>query len=122
MIIKTISREMINDLIDRVGGRENILSLSHCITRLRFVLQDVDKADPAAIRATPGVKGCFNAAGQFQVIIGTEVDAYYKALVEVLNISETSKEQIKSAARSQMKWHKALLSHFAEIFSRYYRR
>lgn len=114
--MKTISREIINDLIDRVGGRENILSLSHCITRLRFVLQDVDKADPEAIRATPGVKGCFNSAGQFQVIIGTEVDTYYKALVEALNISETSKEQIKSAARSQMKWHEALLSHFAEIF------
>ena len=57
-----------------------------------------------------------NSAGQFQVIIGTEVDTYYKALVEALNISETSKEQIKSAARSQMKWHEALLSHFAEIF------
>ena len=66
MIMKTISREIINDLIDRVGGRENILSLSHCITRLRFVLQDVDKADPEAIRATPGVKGCLTLPDSFR--------------------------------------------------------
>lgn len=107
---------IIDDLINYVGGRENIASLTHCITRLRFVLQDMARADVEAIRALPAVKGCFSAAGQFQVIIGTDVDIYYKALVEKLNISESSREQIKSAARSQMKWHESLLSHFSEIF------
>ena len=63
----------IDQLIVLVGGRENIATVSHCITRLRFVLNDPAKANPKAIEELSMVKGCFTNAGQFQVVIGTEV-------------------------------------------------
>lgn len=61
----------IDQLIVLVGGRDNIATVSHCITRLRFVLNDPAKANPKAIEELSMVKGCFTNAGQFQVVIGT---------------------------------------------------
>ncbi|VTP63117.1 EIIBC-Tre [Leclercia adecarboxylata] len=62
------------------------------------------------------VKGCFTNAGQFQVVIGTDVGDYYKALLATTGHSSADKEQAKKAARQNMKWHEQLISHFAEIF------
>ena len=55
-----------------VGGEENVSSLVHCATRLRFVLKDESKADTAAVKATPGVVTVAQAGGQYQVVIGNE--------------------------------------------------
>ena len=106
----------IDQLIVLVGGRENIATVSHCITRLRFVLNDPAKANPKAIEELSMVKGCFTNAGQFQVVIGTEVGDYYQALLATTGHSSADKEQAKKAARQNMKWHEQLISHFAEIF------
>ncbi|STQ14534.1 trehalose(maltose)-specific PTS system components IIBC [Enterobacter cloacae] len=106
----------IDQLIVLVGGRENIATVSHCITRLRFVLNDPAKANPKAIEALSMVKGCFTNAGQFQVVIGTEVGDYYQALLATTGHNAADKEQAKKAARQNMKWHEQLISHFAEIF------
>ncbi|GAA3907594.1 beta-glucoside-specific PTS transporter subunit IIABC [Microbacterium invictum] len=56
-----------------VGGEENVQSLVHCATRLRFVLKDESKADTAAVKATPGVVTVAQAGGQYQVVIGNDV-------------------------------------------------
>ena len=61
------------ELLDAIGGKENIVAVSHCITRMRYVLGDPKKADIKRIEAIPAVKGTFTQAGQFQVIIGNEV-------------------------------------------------
>ena len=61
------------ELLHLVGGRENIAAVSHCITRMRFVLNDPKKADIQKIEAMKVVKGSFTQAGQFQVIIGNTV-------------------------------------------------
>ena len=61
------------ELLRLVGGRENIAAVSHCVTRMRFVLVDQSKADVPAIEAMKVVKGSFTQAGQFQVIIGNTV-------------------------------------------------
>ncbi|MEQ5409490.1 PTS trehalose transporter subunit IIBC [Enterobacter hormaechei] len=106
----------IDQLIVLVGGRDNIATVSHCITRLRFVLNDPAKANPKAIEELSMVKGCFTNAGQFQVVIGTEVGDYYQALLATTGHSSADKEQAKKAARQNMKWHEQLISHFAEIF------
>ena len=58
----------VQTLLRAIGGRENIQAVSHCMTRMRFVLADPAKADTAAIEAIPAVKGTFTQAGQFQVI------------------------------------------------------
>ncbi len=64
------------------GGKENIASVSHCLTRLRFVLNDTEQANKAELEKLKLAKGCFTNAGQFQVVIGTEVDEVYALLIE----------------------------------------
>lgn len=71
-------------IIDRIGGKENVLSLFHCITRLRFLLKDNDKADRAALEALDGVMGVNISGDQFQLIIGNDVEPLRKALLAVL--------------------------------------
>lgn len=98
------------------GGADNIASVSHCLTRLRFVLNDTDKADTKQLEALRMVKGCFTNAGQFQVVIGTEVDEVYKVLIELSGKSEASKDESKNAARQNMNIVERGISHLAEIF------
>ncbi|MGR5436875.1 PTS trehalose transporter subunit IIBC [Vibrio owensii] len=111
-----IARQDVQRLIELVGGSDNIASVSHCLTRLRFVLNDTDKADTKQLDALPMVKGCFTNAGQFQVVIGTEVDEVYKVLIELSGKSEASKDESKNAARQNMNIVERGISHLAEIF------
>lgn len=111
-----VNQQDIDKLIELVGGRGNIATVSHCITRLRFVLNDPAIARPKEIEQLRMVKGCFTNAGQFQVVIGTDVGDYYKALLATTGQTSADKEQVKQAARQNMKWHEQLISHFAEIF------
>ncbi|MDF2506149.1 MAG: bglF [Microbacterium sp.] len=66
-----------------VGGEENVQSLVHCATRLRFVLKDESKADATAIKATPGVITTAQAGGQYQVVIGNDVPEVYAAIAKL---------------------------------------
>lgn len=111
-----ISKQDVDKIIQYVGGQDNIGSVSHCLTRLRFVLKDTSKADVKKLEAIPLVKGCFTNAGQFQVIIGTEVDQVYKMLTSDGLVSGASKEAAKNAARQNMNWLERAISHMAEIF------
>lgn len=110
------SIEAITKLIDLIGGKENVASVTHCLTRLRFALVDPKVANVDAIEELPFVKGCFNNAGQFQVIIGTNVDSYYKSLIQQLNLDEASKEETKAAAKKNMSLFERFISNLAEIF------
>lgn len=111
-----INAQHLAELIEKIGGKENIATVSHCLTRLRFVLVAPAKADSKAIEAIPAVKGCFTNAGQFQVVIGNEVDHWYKALTQELGVSGGSKEVAKQAARQNMNFLERGISHLAEIF------
>ncbi|EJC1077232.1 PTS trehalose transporter subunit IIBC [Vibrio parahaemolyticus] len=111
-----IARKDVERLIELVGGPDNIASVSHCLTRLRFVLNDTDKADTKQLEALRMVKGCFTNAGQFQVVIGTEVDEVYKVLIELSGKSEASKDESKNVARQNMNIVERGISHLAEIF------
>ncbi|MFH0275824.1 PTS trehalose transporter subunit IIBC [Vibrio alginolyticus] len=111
-----IARKDVERLIELVGGPDNIASVSHCLTRLRFVLNDTDKADTKQLETLPMVKGCFTNAGQFQVVIGTEVDEVYKVLIGLTGKSEASKDEAKNAARQNMNIVERGISHLAEIF------
>lgn len=111
-----IARKDVERLIELVGWPDNIASVSHCLTRLRFVLNDTDKADTKQLEALRMVKGCFTNAGQFQVVIGTEVDEVYKVLIELSGKSEASKDESKNAARQNMNIVERGISHLAEIF------
>lgn len=111
-----VDQEQLSKLIELVGGKKNIATVSHCVTRLRFVLNHPEKAQPTEIEKLPIAKGCFTNAGQFQIIIGTEVNQWYDALIEAAGISGASKEEAKVAARSNMSLLERGVSHLAEIF------
>ncbi|OUP11120.1 PTS transporter subunit EIIC [Collinsella sp. An2] len=70
-------------IIDNVGGRDNIISAAHCITRLRFKLKNESKADTEALKATDGVLAVMQAGGQYQVVIGPDVANVYDAVLAV---------------------------------------
>lgn len=111
-----IAKQDVARLIELVGGEGNIASVTHCLTRLRFVLNHPDQADKAGLEALSMVKGCFTNAGQFQVVIGTEVDQVYKMLLEQTGKQAASKEDAKIAARQNMSVLERGISHLAEIF------
>ena len=69
-----------DDVLRGVGGVENVASVTHCATRLRFRLHDRDRADKAAVEATPGVITVVEAGGQFQVVIGNTVNNVFEAI------------------------------------------
>ena len=111
-----ITHQAIQTLFDGVGGKNNIASVTHCITRLRFVLKDPSIAKPDLLEAQSFVKGVFNNAGQFQVVIGPAVADYYQQITEKSGVTATNKEELKQAARKNMNILERAVSHMAEIF------
>ena len=105
------------DLLDAIGGKENVTAVSHCATRMRFVLGDDKKANVKAIEAIPVVKGTFTNAGQFQVIIGNDVPIFYNDFTAVSGIEGVSKEAAKSAAKSKQNPLQRVMATLAEIFT-----
>ena len=79
---------MIKEIIKNVGGVDNVESVTHCITRLRFTLKNDGKASIDGCKAIEGVVGCVNKNGQFQVVIGTHVGDVYDELVKTYHVSE----------------------------------
>ena len=77
---------MNKQIIAAVGGEDNIQSVVHCATRLRFVLKDESKADDAAAARIPGVLQVVKKAGQYQLVIGSTVEDVYNDLVKMINI------------------------------------
>nr|WP_145403611.1 beta-glucoside-specific PTS transporter subunit IIABC [Paenibacillus xylanexedens] len=73
--------KLAQNIVDRVGGRQNIQSLTHCATRLRFVLNDNRKADAKTLENTAGILKVVESGGQFQVVVGNDVSEVYKHIV-----------------------------------------
>lgn len=105
------------DLLAAIGGKENVTAVTHCATRMRFVLDDDKKADVKTIEAIPAVKGTFTNAGQFQVIIGNDVPIFYNDFTAVSGIEGVSKEAAKSAAKSNQNPVQCVMTTLAEIFT-----
>lgn len=77
-------KKIAGDIIQNVGGKENIKGMTHCFTRLRFVLKDSKKVDKAVIERLEGVISVVIAGGQFQVVLGNKVTKIHDAAVELL--------------------------------------
>lgn len=105
------------ELLKLVGGKENIQAVSHCVTRMRFVLVDPSKADVNKIEDLPSTKGTFTQSGQFQVIIGNEVQEYYNEFTKISGIEGVSKEEVKQNAKSQQNVIQRIMSTMGEIFA-----
>lgn len=104
-------------LLKYVGGKENVKAITHCVTRMRFVLVDTKKADIKAIENLKSTKGTFTQSGQFQVIIGNEVSEYYNEFVKISGIEGVSKDAVKESAKGNQTFLQRLMSNIAEIFS-----
>lgn len=105
------------ELLQAIGGKENVVAVTHCATRMRFVLGDPSKADVKTIEKIPAVKGTFTNAGQFQVIIGNDVPIFYNDFSAVSGIEGVSKEAAKSAAKSNQNPIQRVMTMLAEIFT-----
>ena len=105
------------DLLAAIGGKENVSAVTHCATRMRFVLADEDKADVKKIEGISTVKGTFTNAGQFQVIIGNDVPIFYNDFIAVSGIEGVSKEAAKAAAKSNQNPVQRVMTMLAEIFT-----
>lgn len=80
-------------ILKNVGGQENVSNLTHCATRLRFNLKDVSKANTETIKKTKGVMGVVDKGGQYQVIIGNDVNHVYKEIMKIANIEGNSESK-----------------------------
>ena len=104
-------------LLEYVGGKENINAVSHCVTRMRFVLADPDKADVDKIESIPSAKGTFTQSGQCQVIIGNEVSDFYNEFTAIAGIEGVSKDAVKSAAKTNQTLLQRIMGALGEIFA-----
>ena len=104
-------------LLELVGGKENIQAVSHCMTRMRFVLIDPKKADEKTIEELPSVKGTFTQAGQYQVIIGNDVSVFYNEFTKYAGIEGVSKDAVKAAAKTNQNIAQKIMGTLGEIFA-----
>lgn len=104
-------------LLKLIGGKENIAAVTHCMTRMRFVLNDPSKANIKEIEKLKSVKGTFTQAGQFQVIIGNTVADFYNDFIAVAGVEGVSKEQVKKAAKKNQNVLQRIMTALAEIFA-----
>ncbi|PLR83954.1 MULTISPECIES: PTS system trehalose-specific EIIBC component [Bacillus] len=111
------NRKSAEQIVDAVGGKDNIAAATHCVTRLRFALKDEDKVDKEKLEDIDLVKGSFSANGQFQVVIGQgTVDKVYNEMVDITGIGRASKEEIKTAAAEKLNPLQKAIKTLADIF------
>lgn len=104
-------------LLELLGGKENIQAVSHCMTRMRFVLIDQKKADEKSIEELSSVKGTFTQAGQYQVIIGNDVSVFYNEFTSYAGIEGVSKDAVKAAAKNNQNIAQKIVGTLGEIFA-----
>ena len=105
------------ELLDAIGGKENVNAVTHCATRMRFVLDDPSKADTEKIEDIESVKGTFTQAGQFQVIVGNRVGDFYNEFSGVSGLEGVSKDEVKGAGKKHMNPLQRIMAALAEIFT-----
>lgn len=110
-------KEESKQLLKAIGGKENIVAISHCATRLRFVLNDESIADKQAIEDISTVKGTFTNAGQFQVIIGNDVATFYNEFTTLAGVEGVSKEIAKAKAKQNQGMLQRLVGVLSEVFT-----
>lgn len=104
-------KELASEVLAGVGGRDNVKSLVHCATRLRFKLHDSSKADVQALKKNPGIIMVVESGGQFQVVVGNHVSEVYNSLNVLAGLDDPQPTDAKKGDKEN------LLSHFIDIIS-----
>lgn len=111
-------RELDENIIENIGGKENVNQVVHCATRLRFRLKDEAKAKTDVLKKTKGVLSVINAGGQYQIVIGTDVALVYQEVVDLGGFetqAQVPDDEPKSKNKSQSKLS-SVLEFIASIF------
>ncbi len=104
-------------IYEKVGKKENLISAAHCATRLRLVLADNAKCDAKAVEDIDGVKGVFSASGQLQIILGTGVvNKVYDEFIAISGLTAASKEDVKAAAAAKQNVFKRAIKTLGDVF------
>jgi PTS system, glucose subfamily, IIA component len=110
-------RKCAQEIVDHIGGRENVAQAAHCATRLRLVIQDNSKVDKNYLDNVEGVKGMFESNGQLQLIIGTgTVNKVYEEFLNITGMTAATKDDVKAAAAAQQPLWKRLLKPIGDVF------
>jgi len=109
-------KKVASDIIENVGGKENIKSMTHCFTRLRFVLRDNKKADKDVVSRLEGVIQVVEASGQFQVVLGSKVNKIYDQAVALLGGEMVGGGDVEVPAEKQS-FGNLLIQKLGEIFT-----
>ncbi len=110
-------RKVAEQIYEKVGKKENLVSAAHCATRLRLVIGDNAKCDSKAVEEIEGVKGVFFASGQLQIILGTgTVNKVYDEFLQVSGLSAATKAEVKQAAAAQQNIFKRAIKTLGDIF------
>lgn len=110
-------RKAAGEVLEKIGGSDNIVSAAHCATRLRLVIADNEKCSKEQIENIDGVKGVFEASGQLQIIFGTgAVNKVYEEFIALAHISGGTKEDVKAAAASKQNIFKRAIKTLGDIF------
>ena len=105
------------EVLEAIGGKQNIVSAAHCATRLRLVIADNDKCDKEAAENVDGVKGVFVASGQLQIIFGTgTVNKVYDEFIRIAGIGTATKEEVKQAASAKTSVWKRAIKTLGDVF------
>ena len=110
-------KQAAKEILEAVGGPENIVSAAHCATRLRLVVADDSKVDKAKVDNAAGAKGSFQASGQLQVIYGTgTVNKVFDEFIALAGISASSKDEAKAAAAAKANPFQRAIKALGDVF------
>ena len=113
----SVKRKDVQDIVQAIGGKENVDTATHCVTRLRLVLKDDNKVDKEALSNNTLVKGQFKADNQYQIVIGPgTVDEVYKQFVNETGVETASKDEAKTAAAKKGNPLQRLVKLLGDIF------
>lgn len=91
-------QELAENIVKNIGGKENIRSLTHCVTRLRFKLKEENKAKDDVLKKMEGIVTIMKSGGQYQVVIGNHVPDVYAEVLTVAGISDEAEEEVSSSS------------------------
>ena len=110
-------RKSAQEVLDNIGGADNVVSAAHCATRLRLVIADNAKVNKEAIENVDGAKGVFEAQGQLQIIFGTgTVNKVYEEFIALSGVEAATKAEVKEAAAQQQNIFMRAIKMLGDVF------
>ena len=115
--MKADYRQIAADLLEAVGGKDNVDKAAHCVTRLRLSLKDQSNVDEAKVKDTDLVKGAFENSGVYQIVIGAgDVERVYAEFIKQSGLEAATVAEVKSSGGKKMNPLQKLVKVFSDVF------